>query len=317
MFEAKSKKCCKIQHERDISRIETQKSILEDALRNWETQIDQLRMQEHESNNCRVIRTYDKTSKQDLASDNVLPVNTQKEDDIHLKIMPCQLSSNELNPGSFTLPCSIDIFNFYAMTDLGVNINIMPKSMLKKLNLIKIKKTNVLVEMTDMTKRTPLGIVENILVKIDKFYFPFDFVVFDMEAIRNETIILGSPFLATIPAEIDVFAREITLGTEGERVKLSMDNIDYDFASVNEKVYMLKVLLDNNLSNKLTTHEFNYLLDIDSDIFGYDINKKETTNTVQRNVYWCEPIHQERSSGHKLWASCNPYHKACNWGRVA
>ncbi|GJY72039.1 putative ribonuclease H-like domain-containing protein [Tanacetum coccineum] len=141
---------------------------------------------------------------------------------------------------------------------LGVNVNIMPKSMLKKLKLTKIKKPDVLVEMTDITKRTPLGIVENIWVKIDKFYFLSDFVVIDMEATRNETVILGSPFLAAIHAEIDIFAREITLGTEGKRLKLSMDNVDYDFASVNEKVHMLKVLPNNNLSDELTTHEFNY-----------------------------------------------------------
>ncbi|GJY12131.1 reverse transcriptase domain-containing protein [Tanacetum coccineum] len=228
--------------------------------------------------------------------------------------MPRQLSLNKLNPGSFTLPCSINIFNFYAIVDLGVNVNIMLESMLKKLNLTRIKKTNVLVEMADMTKRILLGIVENILVKIDKFCFPSDFEVINMEATRNETIIFGSPFLATIHTDIDIFPRKITPGTEHERVKISTDNVDYDFTLVNEKVYMLKVLPNNNLSDELATHEFNYLLHIDSDIFSYDINMKETTNTVQQNVHWCELIRQERSDGHKLWASYDPYHNTCSGG---
>ncbi|GJY96490.1 poly(ADP-ribose) glycohydrolase 1-like protein isoform X1 [Tanacetum coccineum] len=92
----------------------------------------------------------------------------------------------------------------------------------------------------------------------------------------------------------------------GEMVKFYMDNVDYDFASITEKVYMLKFLPDNNLSDELTTHEFNHLLGIDSDIFNYDVNMKEsckgtkneeepsdmekTTETIRRKIHWCAPI---------------------------
>ncbi|GJS59918.1 hypothetical protein Tco_0654702 [Tanacetum coccineum] len=75
----------------------------------------------------------------------------------------------------------------------------------------------------------------------------------------------------------------------GERVKFDMDNVDYDFASIIEKVYMLKFLLDNNLSDELTTHEFNHLLGIDSDIFNYDVNMKESckgTKNEEDRVIW-------------------------------
>ncbi|GJU84503.1 hypothetical protein Tco_1292049 [Tanacetum coccineum] len=61
----------------------------------------------------------------------------------------------------------------------------------------------MLVEMADMTKKVPMGIVENVLVKIDKFLFPSDFVVIDMLEAHNETMILGRSFLATIHAEIN------------------------------------------------------------------------------------------------------------------
>nr|GEZ13970.1 DNA-binding pseudobarrel domain-containing protein [Tanacetum cinerariifolium] len=40
--------------------------------------------------------------------------------------------------------------------------------------------TNMLVEMADMTKKAHVGILENVLVKIDKFVFPSDFMVIDM-----------------------------------------------------------------------------------------------------------------------------------------
>ncbi|GJS18594.1 hypothetical protein Tco_0413066 [Tanacetum coccineum] len=100
------------------------------------------------------------------------------------------LPPKELNPGSFTLPCTIGKFNFYAITDL------------------------------DMSKITPLGIVENIIVKIDKFIFPSDFVIIDNTP--SETTILERPFLATIHAEIDVFAGKFSLGINEERISFDM-----------------------------------------------------------------------------------------------
>ncbi|GJU26921.1 reverse transcriptase domain-containing protein [Tanacetum coccineum] len=123
--------------------------------------------------------------------------------DVSPKILPCQLPPKELNPGNFTLPCTIGSLNFYAMADLGASVNVIPKSIFEHLKLARLKKTDMLVEMADMTKRSPIGIVKNVLVKIDKFLFPSDFVVMNMLNTRNETMILGRPFLATIHAEID------------------------------------------------------------------------------------------------------------------
>ncbi|GJU23128.1 putative reverse transcriptase domain-containing protein [Tanacetum coccineum] len=98
------------------------------------------------------------------------------------------------------------------MADLGASVNIIPKSMFKHLKLANLKKTDMLVEMDNMTERVPIGIVKNILVKIDKFLFPSNNVVIDMLNTRNEAMILGRPFLETIHAKIDVFKKEISLG---------------------------------------------------------------------------------------------------------
>nr|GEU37937.1 hypothetical protein [Tanacetum cinerariifolium] len=42
----------------------------------------------------------------------------QEEDDVPTKVLPCQLPPKELNPRSFTLPCTMGSLNFYAMADL-------------------------------------------------------------------------------------------------------------------------------------------------------------------------------------------------------
>nr|GEY12742.1 hypothetical protein [Tanacetum cinerariifolium] len=91
------------------------------------------------------------------------------------------------------------------------DINSHQKSMFEHLKLAQLKKTDMLVETADMTKRSPIGIVENALVKIDKFLFSSDFMVMDMLNTRNETMFLGRPFLATIHAEVDVYNKEISL----------------------------------------------------------------------------------------------------------
>ncbi|GJU77158.1 ribonuclease H-like domain-containing protein [Tanacetum coccineum] len=90
----------------------------------------------------------------------------------------------------FTLPGTISNLKIYVMADVGAGINIMPKSLFEHLKLTNLKKTNMVVEMADMTKKAPLGIVENIPVKIDKFLFCFDFVVIDMLEGPNETKLL-------------------------------------------------------------------------------------------------------------------------------
>ena len=55
--------------------------------------------------------------------------------------------------------------------------------------------------------KIPKDIVENVLVKVDKFYYPVDFVVLDTKPVAEGTnhvpIILGRPFLATSNAIIN------------------------------------------------------------------------------------------------------------------
>nr|GEV39775.1 hypothetical protein [Tanacetum cinerariifolium] len=122
------------------------------------------------------------------------------------------------------------------------------------------------------------GMTENVPIKINKYLFSSEFVIIDMVETDNETMVLGRPFLATIHAEIDVFAREISLGIGNDRVNFNTDKIDYEFTSSTEEVYMLQSLPTSRLSDELTTHEFNRLLGIDSDIFCYESYKGMNDN---------------------------------------
>ena len=86
-------------------------------------------------------------------------------------------------------------------------MNLLPYSVYKQLGLGELKPTNITLSLADRSVKIPKGIVEDVLVKIDKFYYPIDFVVLDTEPIANEPnhvpIILGRPFLATANAIIN------------------------------------------------------------------------------------------------------------------
>ena len=94
-----------------------------------------------------------------------------------------------------------------SLLDLGASVNLLPYSVYKQLGLGELKPTNITLSLDDRSVKIPKGIVEDVLVKIDKFYYPVDFVVLDTEPIGNEPnhvpIILERPFLATANAIIN------------------------------------------------------------------------------------------------------------------
>ena len=94
-----------------------------------------------------------------------------------------------------------------ALLDLGVSVNLLPYSMYKQLGLGELKPTNITLSLADRSVKIPKGIVEDVLVKIDKFYYPVFFIVLDTKPMASEPnhipIILGRPFLATANAIIN------------------------------------------------------------------------------------------------------------------
>jgi hypothetical protein len=110
---------------------------------------------------------------------------------IVLKKLPPKLK----DPGSFNIPCTIGNSHFdKALCDLGASINLMPLSVFRKLGLQEPTPTNISLQLADRSIAYPHGIVEDVLVKVEKFIFPADFVVLDIEEDENVPIILGRPF---------------------------------------------------------------------------------------------------------------------------
>ena len=116
------------------------------------------------------------------------------------------------DPGSFTIPCAIgDAVFEKALCDLGVSSNLMPMLIFKKLNLGEACLTTVTLQLANRSLTHPCSIIEDVLVKVDKFIFLADFIILDMEEDKEVPIILGRPFLAIGRALIDVQKGELRL----------------------------------------------------------------------------------------------------------
>ena len=93
------------------------------------------------------------------------------------------------------------------LLDLGASVNLLPYSVYKQLGLGELKPINITLSLADRSVKIPKGIVEDVLVKVDKFYYQVDFVVLDTEPItvgpNHVPIILRRPFLATSNAIIN------------------------------------------------------------------------------------------------------------------
>ncbi|KAK8618093.1 hypothetical protein V6N13_115968 [Hibiscus sabdariffa] len=138
-----------------------------------------------------------------------------------LALMHNKVPAKKTDPGSFTIECLIG-HNYLtkALCDPGASINLMLKSVFQKLGIREAKPTTVMLQLADHSYVQPEGKIEDILVKVDKFIFPADFLILDCEADEYAPIILGRPFLSTSRAVIDFDNDEIIFKVENNSVKM-------------------------------------------------------------------------------------------------
>ncbi|KAK4726938.1 hypothetical protein R3W88_031855 [Solanum pinnatisectum] len=122
----------------------------------------------------------------------------------------CAIMTNESitkkeDPRAFTIPCTIGMLQFAkAFCYLGASIKLMPYAIYKQLDLGEPKPTTMRLLMANRSIKHPIGILHDILVKVDWLIFLADFVILDCKIDAEIPIILGRPFLATRRALVDV-----------------------------------------------------------------------------------------------------------------
>ncbi|XP_050890326.1 uncharacterized protein LOC127095719 [Lathyrus oleraceus] len=127
--------------------------------------------------------------------------------------------------GLVTTPCTIDDRKFKkALIDLGASVSLMPLSIYKKSGIGTVQDTRMTLQFADRSIRRPYGIMEDVLVKINRFVFPVDFVILEMLEDEDIPLILGRPFLETGRCMIDIEEGTMTLKVYDEELKIDVHN---------------------------------------------------------------------------------------------
>jgi len=99
-------------------------------------------------------------------------------------ILQCKLPIKYKNLGYPTIFCMIGVSRIEkALLDLEANVNLLPYSIYLQLRLGELKPTSMTLHLADRSVKIPQEIIDDVLIKVDKFYFPVDFIVLDTELV--------------------------------------------------------------------------------------------------------------------------------------
>ena len=117
-------------------------------------------------------------------------------------IIQCKTLVKYKDPGCSTISINIGGTCIEkALLDLGASVNMLLYLMYKQFALGELKPTSITLSLADRSIKIPKGTMEDVLIQVDKFYYPIDFVVLNTKlavvGANYVPIILGIPFLAT------------------------------------------------------------------------------------------------------------------------
>ncbi|XP_027169924.1 uncharacterized protein LOC113769792 [Coffea eugenioides] len=145
------------------------------------------------------------------------------------------------DPGSFTIPCTIGNVEFSkVLYDLGASVSLIPLTVARQLGLKELKCTNISLQLANRSIRHPMDVLENVLIKVQKFIISVDFVVLDMEEDVNVPIILGRPFLATASTIIDVKRGKFKFQIGEEELEFNLSKVE-KYPSFTDHIYSVDI----------------------------------------------------------------------------
>nr|GEW69406.1 reverse transcriptase domain-containing protein [Tanacetum cinerariifolium] len=164
--------------------------------------------------------------------DTVHPTNKESTEYVQPLVVPTK--SPILNSKPVNSSIIETIASPVTLVDLGASINLMPLSVWNMLSLPDLSPTCMTLELADRSISHPVGVAEDLFVKVGTFHFPVDFVVVDFDADPQVPLILGTSFLNTKRALIDVFKGELTLRVGKEAISFNLGQTSRYSANYND-----------------------------------------------------------------------------------
>ncbi|KAH9780119.1 hypothetical protein KPL71_007961 [Citrus sinensis] len=169
------------------------------------------------------------------------------------------------DPGCPTISCIIGDHKIgHALLDLGASVNLLPYSMYQQLNLSELKPTSTTFLLADRSIKVPRAIIEDVLVRVDKFIYPMDFIVLETEPIANECkqipVILGRPFLTTTNTLINCRNEVMNLSFGNMTLELNVSNMckqphhQEDDDNENEEIDLIELIIEEHIQDENFTN---------------------------------------------------------------
>ncbi len=132
----------------------------------------------------------------------------------------------------------------------------------------------------------PKGIVEDVIVKVNEFYYPVDFVVLETEPVKNPEshipVILGRPFLATSNAVISCRNGIMTLAFGNMTVQLNVFHSSSQSTEMDdlEEIHMI----ENIISSSFEESSYSDPLERCLANFGQDCESSQEVNALLDSI---------------------------------
>ena len=119
------------------------------------------------------------------------------------------------------------------------------------------------IQLANKSLRYLRGIIEDVLVKVDKFIFPNDLVILNIDKNIKMPLILGWPFLATTRAIIDVRDGKLVLRVGDEKVTFKIcDSMKHSFEQEDTCYFLdaVDIIVYGSMQELLIMIHLNYTL---------------------------------------------------------
>jgi hypothetical protein len=172
-----------------------------------------------------------------------------------------------------------------ALLDLEAIVNLLPYLVFQSLNLGELKPTYVTLLLADRSLKVPRGIVQNVLVQVDKFIYLVDFIVLDtqpVEACNSIPVILGCPFLATSNALINCRNGVMKLSFGNMTLEMNIFNICKQPGDDNDsqEVDVIEELVYDQFESTVSKTKFDEYADLQLIYSQEEIEDKKGTENV-------------------------------------
>lgn len=161
--------------------------------------------------------------------DEIVVVKTRKEwaggpeegdlQDETCKVNHQDLSRKEVDPSVVVLfisVCNMKVGN--VLIDLGTSLNVIPISVVKRIKYLQIEPSSSTLQMAYKTCKTPIWMIKDVQVQINKFSFPLDFMILEIQSDPKMPLILGRPFMKIAKMLVDIDKGEIKVKIKDREV---------------------------------------------------------------------------------------------------